>query len=118
MANVVNYIFQKSKTKGGASREEPKPTPSPAATATAPQLRGILEIRLSPKSPTRIRKLRVFPPGNVQVDGENQSNGQGNNEIRSAGPGYRKVTPMATARLRQAAVQVVRQVDSKLKPRL
>jgi hypothetical protein len=86
-----------------------------AATATAPKLKGVLEVRLKKGSPTRIRKLRVYPPKNVEVDGASSSSGsasassKGGNKPRQ----YGKVTPMATYRLRQIAATVVRQTDNK-----
>jgi hypothetical protein len=71
-----------------------------AATATAPKLKGILEVRLKKGSPTKIRKLRVYPPKSVKVAGESGSeSSNGNNKKKPKN--YRKVTPMATARLRR-----------------
>ncbi|CAG7720624.1 unnamed protein product [Allacma fusca] len=77
-------------------------TNSPSATATARSLKGVLEIRLKNSGPTRIRRLRVFPPSNVRVEGE--SNGMKKQ-------GYRKITPVAARRLMSVANQVVRQSD-------
>ena len=76
--------------------------PETAATATAQKLKGVLEIRLKNSGPTRIRRLRVFPPRNVRVKGE---------KTGLKKQGYRKITPVAAKRLMSVANQVVRQSD-------
>jgi len=90
---VALDILQKS---GNASKAET------TATATAQKLRGVMEIRLKNSGPTRIRRLRVFPPANVRVKGEKTNIKKG---------GYRKITPVAAKRLMSVANQVVRQSD-------
>lgn len=106
------YSFQKTK-KSEDSDDSTKPV---AATATASKLKGILEVRLKKGAPTQIRKLRVFPPKSVKVNGTAGSSGS---TTTTTGGGkrkpqqYGKVTPMATARLRQVASTVVKQTDSK-----
>jgi len=91
-----------------------------AATAVAPELKGVLEIRLKRGSSTRIRRLRVFPPAGIKVKSNSRhdntiSNGRENTNLVADhdditdGRQYRKVTPMATNRLRRIAAKVVRE---------
>ncbi|XP_021951016.1 uncharacterized protein DDB_G0287625 isoform X2 [Folsomia candida] len=109
---VALEILPKTK-KSEDSDDSTKPV---AATATASKLKGILEVRLKKGAPTQIRKLRVFPPKSVKVNGTAGSSGS---TTTTTGGGkrkpqqYGKVTPMATARLRQVASTVVKQTDSK-----
>lgn len=97
--------FQKSRSNDD--------TPGVAATATAPKLKGVLEVRLKKGAPTSIRKLRVYPPKSVKVDGAGGGSSLSSSSGKRKPQQYGKVTPMATARLRKIASTVVRQTDNR-----